>query len=63
VGRFYIGDTSTAIAQLAAVWFVGVGGSFFTCGASLMVMLWPTIDGIMLLTGNHRDAQGRPLRP
>jgi TM2 domain-containing membrane protein YozV len=63
VGRFYIGDTSTALLQLGAVWFVGVGGSFFTCGASLAVMLWPTIDGIMLLTGHHRDAQGRPLRP
>jgi TM2 domain-containing membrane protein YozV len=63
VGRFYIGDTSTALLQLGAVWLVGVGGSFFTCGASLAVMLWPTIDGIMLLTGHHRDAQGRPLRP
>jgi len=63
VGRFYMGDTSTALAQLAAVFVVGVGGSFFTCGASLLIVLWPLIDGIMILTGKPMDAQGRPLRP
>ena len=63
VGRFYMGDTSTAIAQLLAVFVIGGGGSFFTCGASFIVVLWPLIDGIMILTGKPMDAQGRPLRP
>jgi TM2 domain-containing membrane protein YozV len=63
VGRFYMGDTSTAIAQLLAVFVIGGGGSFFTCGASFIVVLWPLIDGIMILTGKPLDAQGRPLRP
>jgi TM2 domain-containing membrane protein YozV len=63
IGRFYMGFTGLAIAQVATVFFVGVGGSFFTCGASLFVILWPVIDGILILTGKPVDAQGRPLRP
>jgi hypothetical protein len=30
-----------------------------TCGIGA---LWPFIDGIMMLSGSVRDAQGRPLR-
>jgi TM2 domain-containing membrane protein YozV len=63
VGRFYMGNTGLALAQMANVFIIGVGGSFFTCGGSLLVMLWPAIDGIIILTGKPVDAQGRPLRP
>lgn len=52
VGRFYTGHTGLAIAQIAVVWL--------TCGFGA---IWPLIDGIMLLTGDATDAQGRPLRP
>lgn len=51
VGRFYLGYTGLAIAQIAVVWL--------TCGVGA---LWPLIDGIMILTGKVPDAQGRPLR-
>ncbi len=51
VGRFYLGYTGLAIAQIAVTWL--------TCGAGA---IWPLIDGIMILTGKVPDAQGRPLR-
>jgi len=50
-GRFYTGHTGIAIAQIAVTWF--------TCGLGV---LWPFIDGIMMLTGKVTDSQGRPLR-
>jgi hypothetical protein len=50
-GRIYIGHTGIGIAQIAV--------SIFTCGIGA---LWPFIDGIMMLSGSVRDAQGRPLR-
>ena len=52
IGRFYIGDTGTGVAQLLV--------SLFTCGLG---GLWSLIDGIIMLTGEPTDAQGRPLRP
>ncbi len=52
IGRFYIGDTGTGVAQLLV--------TIFTCGIGA---LWPFIDGILMLTGDPKDAQGRPLRP
>ncbi|MEI9952836.1 MAG: NINE protein [Pseudomonadota bacterium] len=63
VGRFYLGYTTIAIVQIAVVFIVGAGGAAFTCGASLFVILWPAIDGILMLIGKVPDAQGRPLRP
>lgn len=51
VGRFYLGHTGIAIAQIAVTWL--------TCGLGAF---WPLIDGIMILTGKVPDAQGRPLR-
>lgn len=51
VGRFYLGYTGLAIAQIAVVWL--------TCGIGAV---WPLIDGVMILTGKVPDAQGRPLR-
>ncbi|MEU1593749.1 TM2 domain-containing protein [Streptomyces sp. NPDC005708] len=48
VGRFYVGSTGVAIAQL------------FTCGG---FGIWALIDGILFLTSNDRtDKQGRVLR-
>ena len=52
IGRFYIGDTGTGVAQLLV--------SIFTCGIGA---LWSFIDGILMLTGEPNDSQGRPLRP
>ncbi|WP_239405454.1 protein kinase [Frankia sp. Cj3] len=46
-GRWYLGDTAIALAQL------------FTCGG---FGVWALIDGVLMLTGNVRDVQGRPLR-
>lgn len=46
-GRWYMGDTGIALAQL------------FTCGG---LGVWALIDGIMMLTGNVKDKYGRPLR-
>ncbi len=50
-GRFYTGHMGLAVAQIAVVWL--------TCGAGI---IWPIIDGVMMLTGKVTDAQGRPLR-
>lgn len=52
VGRFYIGDTQTGVLQLVV--------TLVTCGIG---SIWGLIDGIMMLTGEPNDAQGRPLRP
>ncbi|WP_394847695.1 TM2 domain-containing protein [Pendulispora brunnea] len=51
VGRFYTGHTTIAILQIVATWL--------TCGVGV---IWPIVDGIMMLTGKVTDSQGRPLR-
>jgi len=51
VGRFYTGQTGLGVAQLFATFCTGVG------------VLWPIIDGIVLLINGGSDAEGRPLRP
>jgi TM2 domain-containing membrane protein YozV len=50
-GRFYTGDTRTALRQLVV--------TFLTCGAG---GLWGLIDGIAILVNGGYDAQGRKLR-
>ena len=50
-GRFYLGYTNIGLLQIAATWL--------TCGAGA---IWPLIDGIMILTGQVPDTQGRTLR-
>ena len=51
IGRFYLGYTSTGVAQLLLV---------FACGAG---SIWSLIDGIMILTGSVKtDARGVPLK-
>ena len=51
IGRFYMGNIGMAIAQIAV--------TFLTLGLGA---IWPLIDGILILVGNPKDAQGRPLR-
>jgi TM2 domain-containing membrane protein YozV len=51
VGRFYTGHIGIAIAQIVVVWA--------SCGIGI---IWPIVDGIMMLTGRVTDAEGRPLR-
>ncbi|MDT7801170.1 MAG: hypothetical protein QOI78_4603 [Actinomycetota bacterium] len=51
VGRFYTGQTGLGLLQLLVVLMTGVG------------VLWPIIDGVMLLANGGLDAEGRPLRP
>ncbi|SEF25297.1 TM2 domain-containing protein [Amycolatopsis pretoriensis] len=51
VGRFYTGQVGLGLLQLFVVLMTGVG------------ILWPIIDGVMLLKDGGLDAQGRPLRP
>lgn len=50
-GRFYTGHMGIAIAQIVVCWV--------TCGIGV---IWPTIDGVMMLMGKVTDAEGRPLR-
>ncbi|WP_053736750.1 NINE protein [Nocardia sp. NRRL S-836] len=47
VGRFYMGDTGIAVAQL------------LTCGGC---GIWALVDGIIILVNGGTDAEGRPLR-
>lgn len=51
VGRFYTGHIGLGVAQLLCSFVFGAG------------IIWGIIDGIIMLTGQPRDAQGRPLRP
>ncbi|MGW5724014.1 DUF1707 domain-containing protein [Amycolatopsis sp. NPDC003865] len=51
VGRFYTGQVGLGLLQLFVVLMTGIG------------ILWPIIDGILLLRDGGLDAQGRPLRP
>lgn len=48
IGRFYMGNTGIGLAQL------------FTCGG---LGIWSLIDGIVILSGDPVDSNGRPLRP
>jgi len=52
IGRFYLGYTGIAVAQLLV--------SIFTFGIGA---IWPLIDGILILTGSVSvDANGVPLK-
>jgi len=51
IGRMYMGQTGLGVTQLLV--------TIFTCGIG---GLWPFIDGIMILVGNPRDANGRPMK-
>jgi hypothetical protein len=47
----YMGQTGLGVAQLLV--------TIFTCGLG---SIWAFIDGIVILAGNPRDAQGRPMK-
>ncbi|MEU3643573.1 NINE protein [Lentzea sp. NPDC034063] len=47
IGRFYMGDTGIAVAQL------------LTCGGC---GIWSLIDGVLILINGGTDAEGRPLK-
>jgi len=49
-GRFYTGHTGMAIGMIFASWCTGIG------------VLWPIIDGILILVKGGTDAEGRILR-
>ncbi len=51
VGRMYIGQVGLGVAQLLV--------AIFTCGIGA---LWSIIDGIIMLTSDSKDAQGRILK-
>ena len=50
IGRFYTGHVGIALAQLAVV--------VFTCGIGVV---WPIVDGIVLLANGGTDARGHRL--
>jgi TM2 domain-containing membrane protein YozV len=51
IGRFYLGDTKTAVWQLVV--------AIVTCGIG---SLWSFIDGIIILATDSKDPNGLPLR-
>jgi len=52
IGRFYLGDTKTAVWQIVV--------TVLTCGIG---SLWGLIDGIIILATDSKDLNGLPLRP
>ena len=55
VHNFYLGYTGKAIAQLLI--------TILTCGAlSFVSAIWGLIEGILIFTGEIKDAQGNPLK-
>lgn len=63
IGRLYIGSTAIGLVQLLGFWF-GFLAMLLLVGFLIVpaVWLWSFIDGILMLAGNVRDAQGRKLR-
>ena len=63
IGRIYLGYTNLGITQL----IVGLVGGFvigmLTCGVGFAIpVIWGVVDAVLILTGQVRDPQGRPLR-
>jgi TM2 domain-containing membrane protein YozV len=52
IGRFYMGHAGLGVAQILV--------TVFTCGFGA---IWGLVDGIVILAGEPRDAEGLPLRP
>ncbi|MBN2194559.1 MAG: TM2 domain-containing protein [Polyangiaceae bacterium] len=65
IGRFYTGHTGLAVAQLVVCMVLPTVITMVTCGIgvfSYAAMLWPLIDGILLLVQDSTDSEGRLLR-
>ncbi len=65
VGRFYTGHTGLGVAQLMVCFVLPTLITIVTCGFGAFfyaAALWPVIDGILLLTSDSRDSEGRLLR-
>ncbi len=65
VGRFYTGHTGLALAQLMVCFVLPTLITIVTCGIGAIfyaAALWPMIDGILLLTTDSKDSEGRLLR-
>ena len=59
IGRIYLGYTTLGIAQLIGGLVLGI----LTCGIGFIVpVIWGIIDSVLILSGQVRDPQGRPLR-
>jgi TM2 domain-containing membrane protein YozV len=64
IGRFYIGSTGPATAQLV----LGLIGLFFTmfCFVGVVILvplwIWTFVDAIMMFTGGVKDSYGRKLQ-
>jgi TM2 domain-containing membrane protein YozV len=66
IGRFYIGSNTIAVLQLCALAVVFVLTILtFGLASFLGFFLWifAFIDGILMITGQVKDGQGRKLRP
>lgn len=63
VGRLYAGNLAIGLIQLLGM-FLGYLLLLVLIGFIVVpaIWLWTVIDGIILLSGNPRDGQGRPLR-
>ena len=64
VGRLYAGHIGLGLTQLLGM-FVGFVLAFVLIGFLIMpaIWLWTVIDGIIMLTSDAKDGEGRLLRP
>ena len=64
VGRLYTGHIGIGLGQLLGM-IVGYMLLIFLVGFLIVpaMWIWGVVDGIVMLVGDPKDAQGRPLRP
>jgi TM2 domain-containing membrane protein YozV len=64
IGRFYIGSTQIAVAQLCVGLFGLVFGLFCLFGLPALFggIVWAIVDAVLIFTGNVKDEYGRKLR-
>jgi|ERR1700742_43322 len=63
-GRFYIGSTQIAVAQLCVGLFGLIFGLFCLFGLPALLggIVWAIVDAILMFTGSVQDHYGRKLR-
>jgi TM2 domain-containing membrane protein YozV len=64
IGRFYLGSTQIAVAQLLLGLFSLVFSLFCFLGLPFLTgsAIWAVVDAIMMFTGSAKDSYGRRLR-